>query len=133
MAKERGIDFIINDGPPGIGCPVISSLSGTNLVLLVIEPSKSGLHDIKRLVQLVRDFKIPMKAVINKYDINAAMTLEIEAWLQAENIPLMEKLAFSEDFVHAMVHGKTIVEYDSNAAISQQINEIWKNLSQMND
>ncbi len=69
IAKAENNDLIINDGPPGIGCPVISSLSGTQMVLLVIEPSKSGLHDIKRLIQLVSDFKIPMKAIINKYDI----------------------------------------------------------------
>ena len=128
LAKESNADFIINDGPPGIGCPVISSLSGTQQVLLVIEPSKSGLHDIKRLVTLIRDFNIPMKAIINKADINLFMTTEIEAYLTIEKIPLIEKLAFNHDFVHAMIKEKTIVEFNHHSDISKQIHNIWEAL-----
>ena len=131
MARQKGADFIINDGPPGIGCPVISSLSGSQLVLLVIEPSKSGLHDIQRLIQLVRDFKIPMKAIINKFDINYQISGKIEAYLITENIPLIQKLPFDEQFVHAMIGGKTIVEWNSNAPIAHQIKEVWKELSEV--
>ena len=129
IAKETNAQYIINDGPPGIGCPVISSLSGSQEVLLVIEPSKSGLHDIKRLIALVRDFNIPMKAIINKADINPMITAEIESYLSLENIPLIEKLAFNHDFVHAMVDEKTIVEYKPKSEISNQIRNIWKVLS----
>jgi MinD superfamily P-loop ATPase len=125
IAKEIQADFIINDGPPGIGCPVISSLSGSQQVLLVIEPSKSGLHDIKRLIALIRDFNIPMKAIINKADINIEMTNEIEEYLQLEQIPLLEKISFNKDFVHAMVAEKTIVEYRPKSTLSKQIENIW--------
>jgi len=128
IAKETGAKYIINDGPPGIGCPVISSLSGSQQVLLVIEPTKSGLHDIKRLIALVKDFNIPMKAIINKADINIQMTEKMERYLAIEKIELIEKINFNYDFVKAMVQEKTIVEYHSNSFVSKQICHIWDSL-----
>jgi MinD superfamily P-loop ATPase len=86
--------FIINDGPPGIGCPVIASVTGTGKVLLVIEPSISGLHDAKRLLELVESFHIPVLAVINKYDINPEITAQTEQFLQEKSIPLIGKIPF---------------------------------------
>lgn len=78
LAKETNAQFVINDGPPGIGCAAISSITGTSAVLLVIEPTKSGLHDIKRLIELIDSFKIPVYALINKYTINHDITRQIE-------------------------------------------------------
>jgi len=129
LAKEQGAEYIINDGPPGIGCPVISSLSGTQEVLLIIEPSKSGLHDIQRLIALIRDFKLPMKAIINKYDINKEMSEDIAIYLSKENIPLLEKIAFDHSFVEAMVAEQTVVEYEPESEISKQLINIWNSLS----
>ncbi len=128
IAKAESKDLIINDGPPGIGCPVISSLSGTQIVLLVIEPSKSGLHDIKRLVQLVRDFKIPMKAMINKYDIHLEISSQIAKYLEAENIPLIGKISFDKAFVEAMIAGKTIIEYCSESNNTRELRLIYHQL-----
>jgi len=128
IAKAENKDLIINDGPPGIGCPVISSLSGTQMVLLVIEPSKSGLHDIKRLIHLVRDFKIPMKAVINKYDIHLEISSQIAKYLEAEDIPLIGKISFDTAFVEAMIAGKSIIEYCSECNNTREINHVYHQL-----
>lgn len=129
MAKELQLNYILTDGPPGIGCPVISTLSRTQEVLLIIEPSQSGLHDIKRLIQLVNGFKIPMKAVINKYDINLELSEEIEVFLNSKEIPLLSKISFDENFVEAMIHKQSIIEYAPHSQPSKQIIEIWNALS----
>lgn len=128
IAKSENKEIIINDGPPGIGCPVISSLSGTSMVLLVIEPSKSGFHDIQRLIQLIRDFKIPMKAIINKYDIHLDLTAQIESFLQKENIPLIGKIEFDTAFVEAMIAGQSIIEYQNQSYNSNQLKNIYEEL-----
>ena len=124
-ATEEGRDYVINDGPPGIGCAVISSLTGVNLVLVVIEATKSGWHDAERLLQLAKNFGIEVCAVINKYDINEAVTQGIEQSLQVLHIPLLAKIPFDETMVEAMIAGQTIVEYAPNSSISHQIKTIW--------
>jgi MinD superfamily P-loop ATPase len=128
IANQTKADFIINDGPPGIGCTAISSITGTNRILLVIEPTKSGLHDIKRLVELVHKFKIHMSAVINKSDINPAVTNEIEKYLKNSAIPLLAKIPFNETMVNAMIDGKTIIEYSPDSEISKLLKQVWDEL-----
>lgn len=128
IANETGADFILNDGPPGIGCTAISSITGTNSILLVIEPTKSGLHDIKRLVKLVHKFKIPMCAVINKSDINYTVTNEIETYLNNNAIRLLAKIPFDEIMVDAMVNGQSIIEYRPNSEISTMLKMVWDEL-----
>ncbi len=134
IAKETAtanqLKYIINDGPPGIGCATIASLSGTNKALLIIEPTKSGFHDIKRLVKLIESFNVKTYAAINKYDINAEITANIEAYLIEKNIPLLAYIPFDDEMVKAMTQGKTIVEYNPGSVITKIINEIWKILQQ---
>ncbi len=129
IASEQNADFIISDGPPGIGCPVIASLSGTNKTLLVIEPTKSGLHDAQRLIELINKFKIPAYAIINKYDINMEMTNVIAGYLDENNIELLAKLPFDRQMVEAMVNRETIIEYDSESVISQELKNVWRKIS----
>ncbi len=129
IAQARNARFILNDGPPGIGCTTISALSGTHRVLLVIEPSRSAIHDAKRLIELVQSFDIEMYAIINKCDMDELLCLKLEAYLQSKNIPLIDKLPFDKRFVEAMVEGKTIVEYQPNAVISHKIQKIWERLT----
>lgn len=124
-ALAEGQDYVINDGPPGIGCAVISSLTGANLVLVVIEATNSGWHDAERLVQLAKNFGIEVCAIINKYDINEEVTNGIVAALQEQDIPLLAKLPFDKTMVEAMVAGKTIVEYAPDSPMSDQIKAIW--------
>lgn len=130
IAIETGADFIINDGPPGIGCSAIASITGTDAVLLVIEPTLSGLHDAKRLKTLVDSFNIPVYAVINKFDINEEITNKVESYLFDSNIPLIGRLPFNTKMVESMVHGKTIVEYLPEENISREFYSIWEKIIQ---
>lgn len=127
IAEDQGKELIVVDGSPGIGCPVISSLSGANFVVLVTEPSLSALHDLKRVVELAENFSIPMGAVINKYDINRDITARIEDFLQEVNIPLLARMEWNEEFVHSIVAGRTIAESD-NSSLSGVIRECWENV-----
>lgn len=129
IAKESNSAFIINDGPPGIGCATIASLSGTDQVLIVTEPTKSGLHDVSRLVELIQSFEIPAYAIINKFDINPKVASEIKEYLKKQNIQVIAQLPFDKRMVEAMTEGKTIVEYKRNSEISEKINEIWNLLN----
>ena len=128
IAAQTAADFIINDGPPGIGCPVIASVAGTGIVLLVIEPSLSGLHDVKRLMKLIESFRLPALAVINKYDINIEITDRIENFLKENVIPLIGKIPFDTRLVDAMVAGKSIIELDPRSDLVQDFTDIWKKI-----
>lgn len=129
IAQKNKSEFIINDGPPGIGCTAIASVTGTNAVLLVIEPTVSGLHDAKRLVELINSFQIPIFAIINKYDINTAFTATVEYYLMKNNIPLLGKIPFSELFVESMLKEKSFVELAPDHPISLTLTTVWKNIS----
>jgi len=129
IAKEKNIETVLNDGPPGIGCPVISALTGTKTVLMVIEPTKSGLHDSKRLFELIGSFNAKVFALINKFDINPETTDEIATWLHENSIPLLAKLPFDTQMVEAMVQEKTIIEYRPKAEVSLLLNDVWKKLT----
>jgi MinD superfamily P-loop ATPase len=128
IAKEIEADYIINDGPPGIGCAAISSVSGTGEVLMVIEPTISGIHDAKRLVELINNFNIPICAIINKYDLDLQNSTEIESFLKEKNIELLGKIPFDREMVESMVNGKTIIEYNPDSAISNMLTKLWENL-----
>jgi MinD superfamily P-loop ATPase len=128
IASNTNAEFIINDGPPGIGCSAIASVTGTDLVLLVIEPTLSGLHDAARLVELAESFKIPVQAVINKFDINTEITEKVEKYLSDKNILLAGKLAFEPKMVESMVAEKTIVEFAPYDNISREFFSIWNKI-----
>lgn len=128
MANEIQADFILNDGPPGIGCSAISSITGTDAVLLVIEPTISGLHDAKRLVQLVKSFGIAMFAIINKYDINTEASTTVEEFLEAENIKVLGRIPFDKAMVESMVNEKSMVEFAPESTISHVLTNSWKKL-----
>ena len=128
IAEHTKAQYILNDGPPGIGCATISSLTGTNLVLIIVEPTKSGLHDAKRLVDLIKSFNIDSFIVINKYDINEEVTRKIEDYAASESIEVIAKIPFDNEMVEAMLEGKTIVEYNPGSLISEHIKKIWKSI-----
>ncbi|MCD6355624.1 MAG: P-loop NTPase [Prolixibacteraceae bacterium] len=130
IATEINADYIINDGPPGIGCAAIASITGTDAVLMVVEPTLSGMHDAKRLVELVNTFNIPIYAVLNKFDLNPQITLKVEKYLSESNIPLIGRLAFDEKMVESMVHSKTIIEYAPENKLSKEFSSIWKKITE---
>jgi len=128
LAEDSGYDYIINDGPPGIGCPVIASLTGVNKVLMVIEPTKSGLHDMERLSELTRKFGIRTYALINKADLHPGLTASVSNRLKELEISCLGEIPFDENFVKAMVSGQTILEYVPDSASSLIIREAWNAL-----
>ena len=130
IAEDGQKDYVIVDGSPGVGCPVVSSLSGASFVVLVTEPSVSGLHDLKRVYELVHKFKIKAGCIINKSDINQKVTEEIEEFLKKENIVHIANLPYNEDFTKAMTNGQTIVEY-SNGHLKELIIDSWNKIIQI--
>ncbi|MFH1387491.1 MAG: ATP-binding protein [bacterium] len=129
IAKRDKLDYVIIDGPPGIGCPVIAALTGVNCALIVTEPSLSGLHDAQRVIEVARHFNVPVSLVINKYDLNPEMTGQIERFCTDNGIPVNGKIAFDKGVVESMVAGKTIVEYD-DGPIKRELVKIWKKLKE---
>ena len=129
LAEETNREYIIVDGSPGIGCPVVSSLSGASFVVLVTEPSVSGLHDLKRVYELVKKFNLKAGCIINKSDINENVTKEIEAFLREENILHIANLPYDEQFTTAMTNGQTIVESDTGG-LKQMIIDSWNKIKQ---
>jgi len=130
IAEKEQKEIIIVDGSPGIGCPVVSSLSGASYVVLVTEPSVSGLHDLKRVYQLVKKFGIPAGCIINKADINQDVTDRIMIFLSDNSIDHLGNLPYDEDFTKAMTEGKTIVE-DQESHLKNLITEMWKKIKEI--
>ena len=127
IAEKQNLDWVIVDGAPGIGCPVIASITGIDCALVITEPTLSGLHDAERVIGVTKHFGILTKLVINKYDLNLEMTERIEQYCQKSNISLIGRIGFNKSVVKAMVEGKTIIEYSDNG-IKGVINKIWDEL-----
>lgn len=128
IASENNLDTIILDGPPGIGCPVISTITGVDTVVIVTEPTVSGLSDMERTVEIVRKFGIKAFVVINKYDLNLEMSKKIEEWCTQQGIDLPDHLPFDPAMVEAMVRGLSIIEFDNDLIISKEIRKIWNKI-----
>lgn len=129
IGERDNKDFVIIDGPPGIGCPVISSLSGVDLALIVTEPTLSGLHDADRVAKVARHFSVPVRLVINKYDLNMKMTERIEEYCRDNDIDVIGKITFDSSIVEAMVKAKTIIEHTEGKS-KEAIQSIWEDLKQ---
>jgi len=131
-AQEAGWETIIIDGPPGTGCPVISSVTGTNTAIIVTEPTNSGFHDMKRVLEITANFKVKSVVVINKYDLNETITNRIESWCNENNIPVAGKIPFDEQIVEAMINCQSITEWKPESEVSKEIIRIWKQINQLN-
>lgn len=125
-AREQGTPLVLVDGSPGVGCPVVSSLAGASLALLVVEPTTSGLHDLLRVHELVRRFAIPMACVINKADLNASVRRELNEHLARLDTPVVAELPYDERFAAAVAAGRTVVEWDD--ALGEPIRACWEAL-----
>lgn len=130
IAENNKLNFIIIDGPPGIGCPVIASLSGTDLALVVTEPSLSGIHDMERVIQMAHHFKTQTACCINKYDLNLQNSAQIESWCEKNSIPLVGKIPFDEEVTKSMVQGIPLTEYTNNS-VSKEIKKMWQILDKL--
>ncbi|WP_035237933.1 ATP-binding protein [Desulfobacter vibrioformis] len=119
------IDILLTDGPPGIGCPVIASIGQANAVLIVTEPTVSGIHDMERVAQLAAHFKIPAMVCINKYDLNPDQARAIEVIAEKRNMAYVGKIPFDPAFTKAMIQCKTIMETHGDSPAATQIRQIW--------
>ena len=124
LAEKEKLDYVLVDGPPGVGCPVISSITGVDLVVAVTEPTLSGIHDLQRVLQVAGQFRVPALVVINKYDLNREMSDRIAQFCDENGIPLVGKIPFDTVMVDALMHRLPVVEYSRNGT-SQVIREIW--------
>jgi len=132
LAEQDGFACIISDGPPGIGCPVISSLSGASLALLVTEPSFSGIHDLERVLGVCQHFSVPALVCINKYDINEENTHQIESYCLSQGVKVAARIPFDEAVTEAMIQGVPVVEYSPDG-VSRQIEALWETVSKSLD
>ncbi|WP_421919266.1 ATP-binding protein [Marinifilum sp.] len=128
ITKEQNADYLLNDGPPGVGCAAIASITGSDKVILVTEPSKSGFHDAVRLIELVQKFNIPLYAVINKWDINPEIAKQMESFFLTQGIQLLGKIPFNEEMVNAIVNQQSIVEFQPESDIALIISNMWNKL-----
>ena len=128
VAEGQNIDLIISEGPPGICCPAIASLSGASLALLVTEPTLSGIHDLERVLGLCRYFGIPALVCINKYDLNEENSRRIENYCYDQGVEVVAKVPFDNVVTEAIVHGLPVVEY-SEGKITQEIGSLWQRLT----
>ena len=128
LAEEQHRDLIITDGPPGVGCPVIASIGGAAGVLIVTEPTVSGLHDMERVADLAAHFKVPAMACINKSDLNPEQSERIEKLAADKGIEIMGRIPFDPVFIKSMVQGQNVVEYSPDSEISQAIRRMWERI-----
>ncbi|MEW6385995.1 MAG: ATP-binding protein [Thermodesulfobacteriota bacterium] len=127
LAEEQGLDWILTDGPPGIGCPVISSLGNASAVLVITEPSVAGLHDLERVAALAQHFVLPVSVLVNKADLHWETAEAISQFCREKGYTFLGHLPFDPDFTRAQVEGRTIMEYN-NQKLHVLLREVWERL-----
>lgn len=127
IAEKNDLDYIISDGPPGIGCPVISSLSGASLALIVTEPTLSGIHDMERVLGVCQHFGVPAMVCINKYDINDDNTTAIKDYCRENGVEVAAMIPFDNSVTEAMVRGVSVVDYADNR-VAREIRNLWQQI-----
>lgn len=124
VAAEENKDLVIIDGSPGIGCPVIASITGTDLALVMTEPSISGAHDLERILAVTEHFGVEALVAVNKHDLNPEMTEEIGGLCRDLGVDFAGKLPFDPGVVGAMIQGKTLVEVEG--PVGDAIRDVWE-------
>lgn len=121
LADTYSCKLVLIDGPPGTGCPVMAAITGTDLVLVLSEPTVSGIHDLKRAIELTAHFRIPTVACINRYDLNEKKSLEIEAFCRETGIPLLACLPYADITTEAMMKEETVIEYAAHSGEEEAV------------
>jgi MinD superfamily P-loop ATPase len=127
LAKEHDQELILIDGPPGIGCPAISALSGVDAILIVAEPTLSGRQGLARVVELAEHFEVPGIAVMNRTDLNPDEADRIETWCREKGVRVLDRLPYDEAATDAMIAGMTVVEHN-DGPLSQALRCLWDDL-----
>lgn len=125
LALDESYELVIVDGPPGIGCPVISAASGADLALIIAEPSAAGVHDMHRILQTTEHFGIRALVCINKSDLYPEGSAEITSYCQEHNFEVIGTIPYDNGVTEAMTHGKPVTAYQSTGAAAQALREVW--------
>lgn len=128
LAESRDLDLVLTDGPPGIGCPVIAAIGGASAVLIVAEPTLSGIHDMERVVQLAGHFGVRVMVCINKFDVNLEKSRQIEDFAHRQKLRFLGRIPFDPAFTRAMVQGRTVFEHDGASDARPAVAGIWKKM-----
>ena len=128
LAKKKNLNLIITDGPPGIGCPVIASIGGASALLIVAEPTVSGIHDMGRVAQLAAYFKVPAMLCVNKFDLNLDQTQAIEDLAKKKKMNVLGEIPFDPIFIESMIQGQTIFEHNKESETSSTVKQIWNKI-----
>jgi MinD superfamily P-loop ATPase len=128
LAEKENSDLVIIDGSPGIGCPVIASVTGADIGLVVTEPTMSGIHDLKRVLQLLKHFNVRPFVCINMYDVNRDNTEKILSFCKENSIEIAGRIPFNHQVTEAMVNERTIIEYSPESNVAKEIESIWKKI-----
>lgn len=128
IAEQNNNNLILTDGSPGVGCPVIASISGASGVVIISEPTVSGLHDMERVIDLANHFKIPAYLCVNKFDLNIKQTKLIEEKGIDKGVKVLGRIPFDKIFIDSVTKGITIFENESNSSVKSLIKDIWEKL-----
>jgi len=128
VANKEHCDLILIDGPPGIACPAIASVTGVNKGVIVTEPTVSGIHDMKRVLQLLAHFNVQPLVCVNKFDLNKLKTNEIERFCSRQKIDVIGRIPFDPIVTKAMVSETPVVEYSPQSPTSREIERMWKDV-----
>ncbi|MBN1938448.1 MAG: 4Fe-4S binding protein [Candidatus Aminicenantes bacterium] len=126
IAEEEGRDLILVDGPPGIGCPVIASVTGASIVLVVTEPTVSGQHDLERVLKLAKHFQIPAFVCVNKWDVNPEMAERIERTSILAGAAIAGRIRYDPGVTRAMIQEKAVVETEAPSA--EDFRGVWERI-----
>jgi len=127
LAEEEKASLILNDGPPGIGCPVTAAITGADAALLVTEPTLSGMHDLQRVVALCRHFAVATLVCINRHDINPAHTQAIRAYCEANGLPVVGEIPFEPSVTRALVARKSVMDFDCGP-VTGIVRRMWREI-----
>ncbi len=128
LAEEKGIDLILTDGPPGVGCPVIAAVGNASAVLIIAEPTVSGRHDLERVLELSNFFNVPAMVCVNKFDLNRKIAIEIEKFCDVNNITFIDHIPFNPEFIHAVANGQSIIER-GDEDLTQLLKIMWEKIT----
>lgn len=126
-ARKAQADWVVIDGSPGIGCPVIAAATGVDLALIVTEPTLSGIHDLERILKTTEHFRIPSLVCVNKADINRSRAQEIVGFCRDRSIPVVAEIPYDDSVTQAMIRGQAVTEM-SNGAVAHQVGRAWEKI-----
>jgi len=129
LAEKKNLEYVLVDGPPGLGCPVIASLTGSSFALIITEPTLSGQHDFERILKLTKHFKTPSALIINKWDLNPRIAASIEEMAHLNDCSIIGTIPYDESFTKAQLKTQPVIEI--NKILKDKMEIIWENINKV--